>query len=157
MNRCLFALGLATLSTLTIAASPILAALSAPQLGPKAEMKAPDPMMGGRMAKPGTFVEGEHETTGTAKIVTQKGKSYVEFDPAFKTSKGPDLYVILYRQPQVPISGLAEKDYVSLGKLQKVSGTQRYAIPATVKVTEFANVVVWCRKFNATFGYAALK
>jgi Electron transfer DM13 len=157
MNRTLFALGLATFSTLIMAASPILAAPSSAQPGTKAEMKKPDRMMGDRMAKLGTFVKGEHETTGTAKIVTKQGKSYLEFDQAFKTDQGPDLYVILYRQPQVPISGIAEKDYVSLGKLQKVTGTQRYAIPATLKLADFSSVAVWCRKFNATFGYAALK
>ena len=158
MNRTLFALGLATLSTFTLAITPTPAALSAPQPGTKAEMmKKPDSMMGDKMAKPGTFMKGEHETKGTAKIVTIKGKSYLEFDQAFKSEKGPDLYVILYRQPQVPISGLAAKDYVSLGKLQKVAGPQRYAIPDSVKLADFSSAAVWCRKFNATFGYAALK
>jgi len=104
----------------------------------------------------GMFVKAEHPTQGTAKIVTAGGKTFVEFDQKFKTDAGPDLQVILYRQATVPIGGLKAEDYVTLGKLQKTQGPQRYAIPANVDVSRYQSVAVWCRQFNATFGFAKL-
>jgi Electron transfer DM13 len=104
----------------------------------------------------GAFKAGEHPTQGKVKVVTEEGKRYLEFDQNFKTDKGPDLYVILHRSDAPPQSGIKEKDYVSIAKLQKTSGTQRYALPEAVKLGEFKSVAIWCRKFNATFGYAAL-
>ncbi|MBD2354875.1 DM13 domain-containing protein [Tolypothrix sp. FACHB-123] len=104
----------------------------------------------------GAFKAGEHPTQGKVQVITEQGKRYLEFDGDFKTDKGPDLYVILYRSDAPPKSGIKEKDYVSLARLQKTSGTQRYAVPETVKLGEFKSVAIWCRKFNATFGYASL-
>ena len=104
----------------------------------------------------GAFKAGEQPTQGNVKVVTEKGKRYLEFDPNFKTNKGPDLYVILYRSDAPPQSGIKEKDYLTIAPLQKTSGTQRYALPEKVKLGEFKSVAIWCRKFNATFGYAPL-
>ncbi|BAZ02025.1 hypothetical protein NIES37_60330 [Tolypothrix tenuis PCC 7101] len=104
----------------------------------------------------GAFKAGEHPTQGKVKVVSEQGKRFLEFDGDFKTDQGPDLYVILYRTDKPPISGIKEKDYLSIAPLQKTSGTQRYALPENVKLGEYKSVAVWCRKFNATFGYAPL-
>jgi hypothetical protein len=106
--------------------------------------------------KPGNFQAGEHPTQGQVSVVKEAGKNYLEFDQNFKTDQGPDLYVILYRFEKPPISGIKEKDYVSIARLQKISGNQRYALPNNVNLQEFKSVAIWCRKFNATFGYAIL-
>ncbi|WP_315790820.1 DM13 domain-containing protein [Fischerella sp. JS2] len=106
--------------------------------------------------QPGTFVAGEHATQGTTKVVTENGKRYLEFNENFKTSKGPDLFVILYRNDTVPTSGIQEKDYLKIARLQKTSGNQRYAIPNNVKLVDYKSVAIWCRQFNTTFGYASL-
>jgi Electron transfer DM13 len=119
---------------------------------PDAMMKKPDGMMG----KAGKFVPAEHPTQGMAKIVIDKGAAFIEFDSAFKTDDGPDLHVILYRTSQPPVKGIKEADYVNLGKLQKIAGSQRYAIPKNAKLMDYGSVAIWCQKFNATFGYAAL-
>ncbi|AFY41527.1 DM13 domain-containing protein [Nostoc sp. PCC 7107] len=103
----------------------------------------------------GSFVKGEHVTKGSASIITENGKSFLVLDQNFKTDSGPDLFVILHRQDKPQIYGITEKDYASLGRLQKTSGTQRYAIPDNIKIADFASAAIWCRKFNATFGYAA--
>lgn len=104
----------------------------------------------------GAFKAGEHPTQGRVQVISEQGKRYLEFDRDFKTDKGPDLYVILHRSDAPPQSGIKEKDYVSVARLQKISGTQRYAVPETVNLAEFKSVAIWCRKFNATFGYASL-
>lgn len=100
----------------------------------------------------GAFVAAEHPTQGMVKVMTENGQRYLEFDEAFQTDSGPDLFVLLHRQA-MPQS-YAEEDYVNLGELQQTTGTQRYAIPADVDPAAFSSVVIWCRQFNATFGYA---
>jgi hypothetical protein len=105
-------------------------------------------------ASAGRFVGAEHSTEGSVRLVNENGQRYVEFDDEFKTDRGPDLFVLLHRS-QMPQSYQAA-DYTNLGKLQRVNGKQRYAIPANVNPKDFRSVVVWCRQFNATFGYAPL-
>ncbi len=113
--------------------------------------------------KSGTFVAGEHDTTGSVRIFRENDKNYLELDRAFKTSNlGPDLYVILHRADDVlastqpPAYPLKAGDYVTLGRLQKYSGAQRYPIADNIKLANYQSVVIWCRTFNATFGTAKL-
>lgn len=102
----------------------------------------------------GQFVTAEHETQGSARIVTENGQRYLEFDAAFRSDNGPDLFVLLHRESR-PTS-YKSGDFVRLGRLQSTSGKQRYAIPAEVSINEFKSAVIWCRAFNATFGFAPL-
>lgn len=102
----------------------------------------------------GNFVSSEHPTKGLAEVVTQNGKNYLRLNRAFKSEEGPDLFVLLHREDSP--KKYAKSDYVSLGRLKKVRGKQLYQIPSGVDITEFKSVVVWCRQFNATFGYAPL-
>jgi hypothetical protein len=113
--------------------------------------------------KIGTFVSGEHKTQGTASITTKSGQSFLELDSSFKTSSsGPDLVVVLHRSDNVigsnkaPSYSLNNGDYVILGRLKKFSGAQSYAIPNNINLADYKSAVIWCRKFNATFGAAKL-
>jgi Electron transfer DM13 len=108
------------------------------------------------VTKTAMFQAGEHPTKGNIRVITYQGKPYLEFDKSFKTDNGPDLFVILHRDRTVAINGIKEKDYKSIARLQKTKGTQRYAIPENVNLADFKSVAVWCRKFNATFGFATL-
>lgn len=108
------------------------------------------------VAGSGSFKAAEHPTQGKVSVVTEQGKRYLKFDENFKTDNGPDVFVILYRSDAPPQSGIKEKDYVSIARLQKIRGSQRYALPENVKLADFRSVAIWCRKFNATFGYAPL-
>jgi hypothetical protein len=113
-------------------------------------------------ARSGNFVAGEHPTDGRVSVVTENGKSYIEFDGAFKTDKGPDLFVVLHRSKDVlkaskpPSYPIQEGDYVNIAPLQNINGTQRYAVPENVKVSDYNSVAIWCKQFNVTFGTAAL-
>ncbi|ATS19626.1 hypothetical protein BRW62_10985 [Parathermosynechococcus lividus PCC 6715] len=114
--------------------------------------------------KSGNFMSGEHPTSGIAKIFNNSGQLVLELDQSFETSPmGPDLVVVLHRSENVlgsttpPAFPLREGDYVILAELQSFSGDQRYDIPATVNLDEYRSVAIWCRRFNATFGAAALQ
>lgn len=114
--------------------------------------------------KSGTFVAGEHDTSGKARIYRENGKNYLELDEKFETSNlGPDLYVILHRSNNVlattspPAYSLKAADYVIISRLQKYSGSQRYLIPNNINLENYKSAVIWCRLFNATFGTAELR
>ena len=117
-----------------------------------------------KILRSGTFVDGEHPTSGTVRIAQKDGKRILELDSAFKTSTtGPDLVVVLHRLPDVigstkpPAYPINEGDYVILAPLQKYSGAQSYEIPKNINLEEFQSAAIWCRKFNATFGSARLQ
>ncbi len=99
-----------------------------------------------------SFTSAAHRTDGTASIVTEGRVRYLELSDDFRTDNGPDLFVLLHKQERP--SDYDESNYVNLGRLERVSGTQRYIIPDGVELDQFSSVVVWCREFNVTFGYA---
>jgi hypothetical protein len=69
----------------------------------------------------------------------------------FSTTNGPDLFVTLHT------GGNPERDtgeYLVLERLKGNQGNQNYSIPATVDLSQYRSVVIWCRTFDVTFGYA---
>lgn len=111
----------------------------------------------------GTFVDGEHATSGKVTIVTRNGKRFLELGKDFQTSDmGPDLVVILHRKGDViastvpPAYPIKKGDYVILAPLKSFKGAQTYEIPENINLDDFLSAAIWCRKFNATFGAATL-
>jgi len=101
----------------------------------------------------GSFVGGDgHDVSGVAKIVEENGQRYLEFDSAFRTDSGPDLFVLLHEQA-TPTS-YSPDSYVNLGRVQELDGAQRYAIPADVDIDALKSAVIWCQQFDVTFGFA---
>ncbi|NJL86827.1 MAG: DM13 domain-containing protein [Leptolyngbyaceae cyanobacterium SM1_1_3] len=100
-------------------------------------------------------VDQSKATTGSVRIVTENGQRYLEFDQQFSTARGPDVEVVLYRGATIPGS-IAESDYTAIAQLQSFQGSQRYAIPESINLAEYGSVGIWCRRFNVTFGYAAV-
>jgi hypothetical protein len=114
-------------------------------------------------SRSGSFVSAEHTTNGKASIVQENGTYFIELDEAFKTSEnGPDLFVILHRSPNIlniskpPDYAIAEGDYALIAPLKSFNGKQRYEIPKNFQPDKYKSVAIWCRKFNATFGFAPL-
>ncbi|HIK45013.1 MAG TPA: DM13 domain-containing protein [Leptolyngbyaceae cyanobacterium M65_K2018_010] len=114
--------------------------------------------------KSGSFISGEHATSGIARIVNNSGQLVLELDQTFETSPmGPDLVVVLHRSEDVigstepPAFPLREGDYAILAELESFSGGQRYLIPTDVNLDDYRSVAIWCRRFNATFGAATLQ
>jgi Electron transfer DM13 len=111
----------------------------------------------------GRFVSGEHPTLGTAQIVMQNNQRRLELDSAFSTStSGPDLFVVFHRLADVigsttpPAFPIQTEDFVLLAPLKQYNGAQSYPIPDDLNLDNFQSVVIWCRRFNATFGAARL-
>ncbi|MEO1133443.1 MAG: DM13 domain-containing protein [Cyanobacteria bacterium J06639_1] len=106
------------------------------------------------VVKSGEWVSADHPTKGAVRVVTENGKTYLELDEAFSSDPGPDLFVLLHKEG-VP-RNYRDSDFVNLGRLQRVSGSQRYEVPAGTDLSDLNSAVVWCRRFNVTFGYAPL-
>lgn len=104
----------------------------------------------------GSFVtvEQDHPTEGMARIVTENGKRYLEFDGSFTTAQGPDVNVILHRNSTIPVKPKKE-EYMTLTSLQSFEGAQRYLLPDNLDISQYKSVGIWCRKFDVTFGYAS--
>ncbi|WP_353672199.1 DM13 domain-containing protein [Synechocystis sp. LKSZ1] len=117
----------------------------------------PIPSIAASIGSQGSFMQVEKPTSGTAKIVKEGNKTYVELGPDFKTSTdGPDLKVILAKPSKLPVH-LKGMSYIKLSPLKNFTGKQRYEIPATVNLKEINTVGIWCEQFDATFGFAPLK
>lgn len=100
------------------------------------------------------FVTVSHSTEGGVRVIASNGKRYLEFDETFKTEGGPDVLILLHRDRQP--KEYQQQKFISLGHIRKFSGTQRYIIPDKVNLADFRSVVVRCRLFSVTFGYAPL-
>ncbi len=158
------ALGLATLLLTVETATVLQAPLPSAQASSAFAAIEPAQTKQTKPAPPrsGKFVSAEHPTQGMARIVNRDGKQILEFDGAFKTDAGPDLVVALHRSSNVlagtvpPAYPLKEGEYVVIAPLKKTSGTQMYTLPSNLKLENYKSVVIWCQRFNATFGVATL-
>ena len=110
------------------------------------------------MLATGSFVDGEHATTGTATVLQlPDGSRYLRLEN-FSTSDGPDVDVALSDQPAGGDDWGRYDDgrYVHLGDLKGTDGNQNYPIPADTDLTGLTSVVIWCDRFNVAFGTAAV-
>jgi hypothetical protein len=105
----------------------------------------------------GTFISREHETSGTARVLRlADGRTILRFE-GFETSNGPALFVYLSQNPADGEDGLFDDDYIDLGALKGNIGDQNYEIPAEIDPLGFTSVVVWCDRFDVSFGAADLE
>ena len=105
----------------------------------------------------GTFVSREHETVGTARVLRlPDGRGIVRFE-GFATSNGPALVVWLSRNAGGGDDDAFDDDYVDLGPLKGNIGDQNYVVPEGVDPAAYTSVVVWCDRFDVSFGAADLQ
>ncbi|TCI68132.1 electron transporter [Exiguobacterium sp. SH0S7] len=99
----------------------------------------------------GVFMDGEknYETSGTIQTIRADDGVYLRLED-FQTTNGPDLFVYLI-QP-----GMETTEGISLGSLKGNTGNQNYLVPEDVDLTQYTTVVIWCRAFDADFGFGEL-
>ncbi len=99
----------------------------------------------------GEFISRDHPTSGTAEVLGDSdGSRFLRFEQ-FETDNGPDLKVYLVNSSTGDVS-----DYVSLGGLKGNIGDQNYDVPDDVDLAVYDTVLIWCERFSAPFGEAAL-
>lgn len=101
---------------------------------------------------------------GTATLVidpSNTNKLILNFGSDFQVSAGPGIYVYLSSSNQVNSSSIILEE--GLGPLTqpatdpRLTGAQIFDVPTGVKLDTFDWVIIHCRPFNATFGYAQLQ
>jgi hypothetical protein len=100
----------------------------------------------------GSFVgigDGIHDAQGDVLIIeSDDGSRFLRFEN-FKASNGPDLFVYLATDESA-------NDFVSLGELKGNIGNQNYMIPPGADLSNYDNVLIWCKQFSVLFGSAKL-
>ncbi|MEM9771110.1 MAG: DM13 domain-containing protein [Cyanobacteria bacterium P01_D01_bin.73] len=105
----------------------------------------------------GRFRRVDHPTTGSVTLVTDSSNPHLLLSRDFRTDSGPALEIILYSGSRVPkkIERSGQR-YYRLAKLRKVNGSDRYALPKDINLSQYKSVAIWCEEFDVTFGYAPL-
>lgn len=99
----------------------------------------------------GTFANGPFgSTSGSAKILTDSNNNFSLVLDSFMVNAGPDLHVYLSKEIQ-PLN------FIDLGKLRAVSGTQVYAIPGSPDFTTYKFALIHCQQYDHLFGNANLQ
>ena len=102
--------------------------------------------------------DSSHKGSGQAAIHRLADGSHVLRLENFKSTNGPDLYVLLASHPDPrKSSDLKEKGFVNLGGLKGNIGNQNYAVPANVDVSKQGSVIIYCKTFSVIFSVAPLK
>jgi hypothetical protein len=102
----------------------------------------------------GTFQDGDpgHDGSGFAEVQRLPDGSLNLFLSEFSVTNGPDLFVVLTRDPGGEYS---DGDLV-LEVLRANNGNQNYALPADIDISQWGAVLIWCRQFDVEFAFATL-
>jgi hypothetical protein len=105
----------------------------------------------------GTFHSNAHDTRGTATVIDLGDGHRVLRLTNFATSNGPDVRIYLVAAADVQDDATVKTaGFVELGPMKGNIGDQNYDIPATVDLSNYRTVTVWCKRFSVNFGSAPL-
>ena len=94
-------------------------------------------------------VKSDHITTGKVTIEKVANGYLVKLADNFSLDGAPE--------PSVGFGKDGEFDSKSdLGDLVSISGQQTYLIPASVDISKYNEIYIWCDKFSVPLGVAAL-
>lgn len=105
----------------------------------------------------GAFHGVHHDTKGTATVFQlASGERVLRFTD-FETSNGPDVRVYLVAAPDAGDNETVTKaGFIELGPMKGNRGDQNYEIPATVDLSRYQTVTIWCKRFGVNFASAPL-
>jgi Electron transfer DM13 len=102
------------------------------------------------LLKQGSFTGNMNYTaTGAVKLYDYQGKKYIYFEN-FSGSNGPDLKVYI-------ATTSTATQFVNLGPLKGISGTQVYAVSNPPDFSQYNKVLIWCQQFGVLFGSSTLQ
>lgn len=98
----------------------------------------------------GSFVGASgHETSGSVSIVQTAQGTMVVFGADFSFDGAPD--------PKVGFGHDGFDEGSLIAPLQSNAGEQIYVVPATLDVSQYNEVYVWCEEFSVPLGVARLQ
>lgn len=82
----------------------------------------------------------------------------VFLEPNFKVGPGPKYHVYLVPKADIRASDeVAGTMFIDLGRLRSFEGSQKYPVPAGVKLKDYPSVVIWCEQFSVLISPADLR
>lgn len=99
------------------------------------------------------FVDNLHNGKGEVRIVRVGDRRVVRFESVAITN-APDIHIYLSKDTG---GRYVEANTVYLGPLKATNGSFNYEIPASVDLTQYKSVVVWCRAFTTLITWADLR
>lgn len=99
------------------------------------------------------FVDNLHHGKGEVRLIQVGADRFVRFETVTITN-APDVHIYLSKDTGGRYN---EANTVYLGPMKATSGSFNYAIPASVDVSQFKSVVVWCRAFTTLITWADLR
>jgi len=103
------------------------------------------------MKQAGTFTGlNDHITSGMVEVVKTDDGYVINLGADFSFDGAPD--------PKVAFGVDGEYDASTLiAPLKSNSGEQSYAVPASIDVSKYNEVYIWCEKFSVGLGVASIK
>lgn len=100
------------------------------------------------VASTGTFSgANDHITTGQVNVVKTDAGWSIVLGPEFSLDGAPDPSVGLGKNGQYQLH---------LAPLESLTGEQTYLLPASLKLSDFNEVFIWCLEFDVSLGSAKL-
>ena len=110
-----------------------------------------------KVLEKGEFHKVEKAGSGTATIYQLADGKRVLRLTDFAVDNGPDLHVRLIAAKDAKnTTSVAKTDHVELGKLKGNQGSQNYDVPASVDLSKYRVVSIWCNRFSVNFAAAPL-
>jgi electron transfer DM13 len=105
----------------------------------------------------GNFRGIAHQTKGLASIYKlPDGRQILRFS-SFETSNGPDVHIYLVAANDANDNdSVTNAGFVDLGNIKGNVGDQNYDLPASVDLSKYRAVTVWCKRFGVNFATAPL-
>lgn len=105
----------------------------------------------------GHFRSVAHATSGVATMhQLSDGRRLLRLT-AFETSNGPNVRVYLVAAVDATDSETVTRaGFVDLGAMKGNRGDQNYQVPASIDLSQYQAVTIWCRRFGVNFATAPL-
>lgn len=102
-------------------------------------------------------IDAGHKGEGKATIFRlPEGGQVLRFED-FRVTNGPDLYVYLAAHPAPRTTGqLHEGVAFEVARRKGNAGSQNYELPAGLDLSQFASVVIYCKRFSVVFSTVEL-
>lgn len=129
------------------------------QNAPDVEQEMGEAMETATVLTSGSFIEIDplHWGEGTATIYQLPDQQRVLRFQDYASARGGDVAVYLSRDPEPRTTVEVGVDFLDLGRLKGNIGNQNYNLPATLDLSGYRSVVVFCRQFNAVITVANLR
>jgi hypothetical protein len=133
------------------------AAIQPDRLVPTEEQALPQ-MTDPSVAASGTFIEidAAHKGEGTVTLYQMPDNSRVLRFEDFRVTNGPNLHILLTRNPEPRDAETVGTDYIDLGALKGNVGNQNYSVPTEADLSVYRGIVIYSLSYRVVFSTASL-